>query len=122
MFQQVACRLRTSCFRSSSNIILFRVTIQQSANVHFCSKRKKLLNFCSSSFNTLSNKSSHGYFSSLRQASSSIAGNRFENSISEPEFDWSYLSNAENTEMIRQNIANRKGVGDIDTVVSHLKL
>ena len=114
MFQQVARRLTTSCFRSSSNIILFRVTIQQSANVHYCSKRKKLLSSRSSSFSTLSNKSSHGYFPSRRQASSSLAGNRFENSISEPEFDWSYLSDANNTEMIRQNIANRKGVGDID--------
>jgi len=38
-----------------------------------------------------------------------------------PSPDWSYLLNTENTDEIRLNIANRKGVGDIEKVVS-LKL
>jgi hypothetical protein len=33
------------------------------------------------------------------------------------ELDWPYISNPENIDEIRQNIVNRKGVGDIDKVV-----
>jgi seryl-tRNA synthetase len=36
----------------------------------------------------------------------------------EPEFNWQYLCNSNNMEEIRKNIVNRKGVGDIDRVVS----
>lgn len=38
------------------------------------------------------------------------------------EFDWGYICDPKNTEEIRQNIANRKGVGDIDLVASILRL
>lgn len=37
--------------------------------------------------------------------------------VPEPQFDWDYL-NDDNAEEIRRNIKNRKGVGDIDRVVS----
>ncbi|CAI9723059.1 serine--tRNA ligase, mitochondrial-like [Octopus vulgaris] len=33
-----------------------------------------------------------------------------------PEFDWDYLCNPENTLEIKENIRNRKGIGDIDAV------
>ena len=33
------------------------------------------------------------------------------------EFDWNYLCDLDNTEEIKRNISNRKGVGDIDQVV-----
>lgn len=36
----------------------------------------------------------------------------------EPELDWEYILDARNMEEIRQNVANRKGVGNIDLVVS----
>ena len=36
----------------------------------------------------------------------------------EPEFDWEYILNTDNKEVICTNILNRKGVGDIDKVVS----
>ena len=35
-----------------------------------------------------------------------------------PEFDWEYLCDERNLEEIKQNIENRKGVGDIHKVVS----
>ena len=37
--------------------------------------------------------------------------------IPEPEFDFKYLCDPKNTETIRKNVHNRKGVGDIDKVV-----
>ena len=41
--------------------------------------------------------------------------------LPQPEFDWNYLCNVDNIEKIRTNISNRKGVGDIDRVVSSFK-
>ena len=38
--------------------------------------------------------------------------------VSDPEFDIDYLLNPENYEAIKENIQNRKGVGDLDLVVS----
>lgn len=35
-----------------------------------------------------------------------------------PEFDWQYLCDAKNREAIEDNIVNRKGVGDINQVIS----
>ena len=35
-----------------------------------------------------------------------------------PDFDWEYLCDPDNTAAIRENINNRKGVGDIDVLVS----
>ena len=35
-----------------------------------------------------------------------------------PEFDWNYLCNLDNRDRIKMNIRHRKGVGDIDRVVS----
>jgi hypothetical protein len=37
-----------------------------------------------------------------------------------PEFDWMYLCNLDNTDRIKMNIRHRKGVGDIDRVVSEI--
>lgn len=39
----------------------------------------------------------------------------------EVEFDWEYICDPKNTEEIRRNIADRKGVGDIDLVASILR-
>src|SRR6218665_1179950 len=39
----------------------------------------------------------------------------------EVEFDWKYICDPKNTEEIRQNIKNRKGVGDIDLVACILR-
>ena len=40
--------------------------------------------------------------------------------IPEPEYDWDYLCDPKNRDAIQQNIINRKGVGNIDAVVSFL--
>lgn len=40
----------------------------------------------------------------------------------EPQLNWEYLCNPDNLEFIRENIAHRKGVGDIDKVVSRLAI
>lgn len=42
------------------------------------------------------------------------------NLFTDPEFDVDYLLNPKNHDEIRKNIADRKGVGDIDLVVSCL--
>ena len=39
-----------------------------------------------------------------------------------PELDWLYLLNEENTETIAENIKSRKGVGDIHKMVSFIFL
>ncbi len=35
----------------------------------------------------------------------------------QPDYDWDYICDPANTEDIKQNITNRKGVGDIDKLV-----
>ena len=37
-----------------------------------------------------------------------------------PDFDWDYLCNLDNSAAIRENIKSRKGVGNIDELVSDL--
>jgi hypothetical protein len=39
--------------------------------------------------------------------------------INNPEFDWKYLCDYNNLVQIKENIERRKGVGDIDKLVSY---
>ena len=39
--------------------------------------------------------------------------------INNPEFDWKYLCDYNNVVQIKENIERRKGVGDIDKLVSY---
>ena len=39
-----------------------------------------------------------------------------------PQLNWDYLCNPDNRDFIRENIVNRKGVGDIDRVVSNVNV
>lgn len=62
-----------------------------------------------------------GYWSFTAGISSSVNTRPVEivqSENGEPELDWEYILDARNMEEIRQNVANRKGVGDIDLVVS----
>ena len=42
----------------------------------------------------------------------------FQQNVNEVEFDWNFLTNEENRSKIQQNITIRKGIGNIDEVVS----